>query len=154
MNREVHVRFWEGLGVRFPRATRLVILFSEEADAREVKEQLPERFGKYGLKIHPEKTQLVDFRQPDRQERGRKAATFSFLGFTHYWGRTRRGGQAVKKKTAKQKLNKAIGAMDDWCKRNRHQKVKVQHAVLCQKIRGHYALLWDNRQHPKPWPVL
>ena len=23
MNREVHVRFWEGLGVRFPRATRL-----------------------------------------------------------------------------------------------------------------------------------
>ena len=24
MNREVHVRFWEGLGVRFPRATRLI----------------------------------------------------------------------------------------------------------------------------------
>jgi hypothetical protein len=23
MNREVHVRFWEGLGVRFPRATQL-----------------------------------------------------------------------------------------------------------------------------------
>jgi len=23
MNREVHVRFWEGVGVRFPRATRL-----------------------------------------------------------------------------------------------------------------------------------
>ena len=22
MNREVHVRFWEGLGVRFPRATQ------------------------------------------------------------------------------------------------------------------------------------
>ena len=24
MNREVHVRFWEGVGVRFPRATRLL----------------------------------------------------------------------------------------------------------------------------------
>ena len=23
MNREIHVRFWEGLGVRFPRATHL-----------------------------------------------------------------------------------------------------------------------------------
>ena len=123
--------------VRF--ADDFVILFTEEAEAREVKAQLPERFGKYGLEIHPEKTQLVDFRHPYRQERGRKPATFSFLGFTHYWGRTRRGGQAVKKKTAKEKLCKAIGVMDDWCKQNRHEKVRVQHTNLCQKIRGHYA---------------
>ena len=25
MNREIHVRFWEGLGVRFPRATHWVL---------------------------------------------------------------------------------------------------------------------------------
>ena len=25
MNREVHVRFWESAGVRFPRATQLVV---------------------------------------------------------------------------------------------------------------------------------
>lgn len=26
MNREIHVRFWEGLGVRFPRATHCTFL--------------------------------------------------------------------------------------------------------------------------------
>ena len=25
MSREVHVRFWESVGVRFPRATRLIV---------------------------------------------------------------------------------------------------------------------------------
>jgi hypothetical protein len=32
MSREIHVRFWEGVGVRFPRATRLRtgVLFQEE----------------------------------------------------------------------------------------------------------------------------
>ena len=29
-------------------------------------EVLPKRFGKYGLTLHPEKTQLVDFRRPRR----------------------------------------------------------------------------------------
>ena len=28
MNREVHVGFWEGVGVRFPRATRLLRIWS------------------------------------------------------------------------------------------------------------------------------
>ena len=60
MSREVHVRFCEGLGVRFPRATRLVIGFRDERDARRVMEVMPKRFGKYGLTIHPTKTNSFD----------------------------------------------------------------------------------------------
>jgi hypothetical protein len=61
MSREVHVRFREGLGVRFPRATRLVIGFREESDARRCLAALKERFAKFGLELHPDKTRLIEF---------------------------------------------------------------------------------------------
>ena len=66
MGRELHVRFREGLGVKLPRATRLVMGFACEEDARRVLDVLPKRFGKYGLTIHPEKTRLVPFERPSR----------------------------------------------------------------------------------------
>lgn len=133
--REVRPRLrGEALLVRF--ADDFVILLSDPTDASELKELLPERFGQYGLTIHPEKTKLVDFRRPVPSD---KADTFDFLGFTHYWGKTRKGGTAVKRKTCAKKMRKALGAIDDWCKKNRHRPLKRQHEKLCQKIQGHYA---------------
>src|SRR6202040_2152008 len=69
MGREFHVRFREGLGAKFPRATRLIMGFACEEDARRVLEVLPKRFGKYGLTVHPDKTRLVPFESPERKER-------------------------------------------------------------------------------------
>ena len=82
-------------------ADDFVILFTHEDDARRVMEVLPKRFGKYGLTLHPDKTRLVPFRRPPRKadgggtDRDDRPGTFDLLGFTHYWGRTRRGGWAV-----------------------------------------------------------
>ena len=45
MSREAPVRFREGLGVKLPRATRLVIGFRDRSDARRVMEVLPKRCG-------------------------------------------------------------------------------------------------------------
>ena len=120
MRRELPVRFREGLGVKFPRATRLVIGFAREDDARRVMEVLPKRLSKYGLTIHPEKTRLVRFqlRQDDDSETEERdppePRTFDFLGFTHYWGRSQRGGWVVKRKTANSRLKRG----DDSCCRN------------------------------------
>ena len=55
------------------------------------------RFEKYGLSLHAEKTRLVPFGRPaDTTEPpkadGPSAGTFDFLGFTHYWGKSRKGG--------------------------------------------------------------
>ena len=95
MSGDVHVRFCERLGGRFPGATRLVIGFQYEEDARRVMKVLPKRFGNYGLELHPEKSRLLDFSRPARtQKSGRGANTFDFVGFTHYWARSRRGHQA------------------------------------------------------------
>ena len=71
-------------------ADDFVIGFSEKADALRVQKVLAQRFTKYGLELHPDKTRLVRFGSPNRRG-GPPPETFDFLGFTHFWGRTRRG---------------------------------------------------------------
>jgi hypothetical protein len=48
MSREVHVRFREGLGVQFPRATRHLAVFELAEDAQRFMRVLPLRLGKFG----------------------------------------------------------------------------------------------------------
>jgi len=141
MRRELHVRFREGAGVRFPRATRLVIAFSSESDARRVMEVMPKRFGKYGLTLHPEKTRLVRFQRPsseDGYKRGNRPGSFDLLGFTHYWGKSRRGHPVIKRRTARNRLRRALVAIALWCRTSRHLPVGEQQRSLNLKLRGHY----------------
>jgi group II intron reverse transcriptase/maturase len=121
--------------IRF--ADDFAMVFERKDDAQRVHEVLPKRFGKYGLKIHPDKTRLVDFRHPWYSKR--KPGTFDFLGFTHYWGKTRKKGFCVKKKTSSKKMRRSLKAMHTWCKKNRHEKLAWQHQKICQKLQGHYA---------------
>jgi group II intron reverse transcriptase/maturase len=116
-----------------------VIGCEREEDARRVLEALPKRLGKYGLAIHPEKTRLVPFQAPRAgTPRGEHNDTFDFLGFTHYWGKSRRGYWVVKRRTMRRRLRRAMKMMADWCRWNRHRPLKEQYEVLCQKLRGHY----------------
>jgi group II intron reverse transcriptase/maturase len=125
-------------------ADDFVIGFTDEADARRVLEVLPKRFGKYGLALHPDKTRLVPFqRPPPRADRTgpprERPGTFDFLGFTHYWGRSRKGYNVVKQKTAASRLRRAIRTVADWCKRSCHRPLSAQHRELSRKLTGHYA---------------
>jgi RNA-directed DNA polymerase len=72
MRREFHVRFCEGAGVRFPRATRLVILCRSQSEAQRALAEVEEWTTAAGLRLHPEKTRIVDATQ-----RG----GFDFLGY-------------------------------------------------------------------------
>jgi len=72
-------------------ADDLVMVFSDRRDAIRVQEVLPKRVERFGLTLHPEKTRLVRFQRPRRDGSGPKSESFDFLGFTHYWGRSRRG---------------------------------------------------------------
>jgi hypothetical protein len=137
MSREVHVRFREGAGVRFPRATRRVIGCELEKDARRITEVLPKRFAKYGLESNAEKTTLVDFGRPQRPPAGRPPGTFSVLGFVHYWGKTWRGGYTSKRKTEGKRLRRTLSIFWRWCRDNRHRPLQEQYALLCAKLRGY-----------------
>lgn len=119
-------------------ADDVVIVCEMETDARRLMEVLPKRFGAYGLTLHPTKTRLIDFRQPSFRARRSERDTFEFLGFTWYWGRTRRGGWAVWLKTSGKRLTRALKSVNQWCRKNRHLKVREQIKTLSAKLRGHY----------------
>jgi RNA-directed DNA polymerase len=126
-------------------ADDFVIGATREDDARRIMEVLPKRMSKYGLTVHPEKTRLIRFQadnavDPATEERDPPAPrTFDFLGFTHYWGRSLRGGWVIKRKTAKGRLKRALQAISGWCRANRHEPMELQHQKLSEKLRGHYA---------------
>jgi group II intron reverse transcriptase/maturase len=126
----------EGEAALIRYADDYVILCTSKRDAQRIEAVLPKRFGKYGLKIHGEKTRLLDFRRPTGA--GGQPETFVFLGFTHYWGKSRKGYWVVKRKTAKQKLKAAIRRVYEWCKEHRHDPVKEQWRILGVKLKGHY----------------
>lgn len=130
-----------GRAILIRYADDFVIGFTHEQDARRVWEVLPKRFGKYGLTIHPEKTRLVPFHKPrgPKQPSGHDGpGTFDFLGFTHYWARSRKGYWVIKQKTASSRFTRAVQAISEWCRKNRHLPLAEQHRVLCQKLRGHF----------------
>lgn len=126
-------------------ADDFVIGFTEESDAQRVLKVLPQRFGRYGLTIHPDKTRLVPFREPQRADPGKGTGsggppgTFMLLGFTHYWCRSRRGNWVVKRKTASSRLSRAMRSIAVWCRFNRHRPLQEQQQTLSQKLRGHFA---------------
>jgi RNA-directed DNA polymerase len=129
-------------------ADDFVILFAREADARRVLDVLPKRLGKYGLTLHPEKTRLVSFCRPKgrRKDRGGSGGgddppgpgTFTFLGFTHYWGKSRKGNWIPKRKTSKKSFAKGLRAISYWLRDHRHWPLDEQHLRLTRALKGHY----------------
>ena len=120
-------------------ADDFIIGFEMETDAKRVMAVLPKRFNRFGLTIHPEKTKLVKFQNPSSSKAATKGAgTFDYLGFMHYWAKSRQGDWIVKRKTSGKKLRQKITAIWDWCKHNRHISVREQQQMLNSRLIGHY----------------
>jgi hypothetical protein len=117
------------------------LVFERADDARRVLAVLAKRFAKYGLRLHPETTRLVDFRSPLRAGLGgsQRERSFGLLGFTHFWGRSRTGRWVIQRKTAKERFTRALRKGDRWCRKFRHRPVRDQHVALSRKLAGHYA---------------
>ena len=142
MSREVHVRFREGLGVQFPRATRLICCFEREDDAMKYQTVLPKRLGRYSLEVAEEKTKLIRFGRFARRDCQRRdegaPATFDFLGFTHYCGLSRAGRFKLKRKTSGKKLRAKLKELRLWFHHQLSTPVGVMWHTLNAKLRGHY----------------
>jgi RNA-directed DNA polymerase len=132
-----------GKGELVRYADDFVMVFQHRRDAERMMAVLPKRFGKYGLELHSEKTRMVRFVSPANRRYGGSAkgkpGSFDFLGFTHYWGRTRKGTWVAKRKTAKTRLRRTLKRANAWLRRRRHHPVKWQHKKLSQALNGHYA---------------
>lgn len=121
--------------VRF--ADDYVAGFSLKSDAERVYKVLPKRFERFGLKIHPEKSRMVQFSEPYWKQ-GKGPGSFAFLGFTHYWAQKLKGGWTIKRKTQSKRLSRFMDGIRDWCREHRHQPLADQWQTLSAKLRGHY----------------
>lgn len=122
-------------------ADDIMIAFASEDDARKVMRVLAKRFDRFGLRLHPDKTRLVRFEKPRPSGGGGgdEPGTFDLLGFTHYWGRSRRGKWVVKRRTARDRFARVMRHFHQWCRKNRHRRVEEQHRILTKKLKGHDA---------------
>ncbi len=121
-------------------ADDFVIGFSSKRDAESFQEKLKERFARYGLEIHPQKTRLVGFKRPSKYARKDepKPESFDFLGFTHYWGTSLKGNNVVHRKTSGKRFTRALKAMKEWGWAHRHLPLKQQQEQINRQLSGHY----------------
>ena len=127
--------------VRF--ADDVIVGFQYEADARRFWAELGERFAKFGLELHPDKTRLIEFGRYAAGRRGRrglgKPETFDFLGFTHMCARTKSGRFFVRRKTIAKRMRAKLAEIKTQLKRRRHDPIPVQGQWLGAVVRGHRA---------------
>ena len=86
--------------------------FQRKEDAERFLREARERFARFDLELHPDKTRLVEFgryAKAGRRKRGLgKPETFDFLGFTHYCATTRKGRFRVGRKPMAKRMNRTL----------------------------------------------
>ena len=114
----------------------MVICCEYERDALRVRKALGGRLARYKLALNEQKTRLVDFTRPRNGQS--RPDVFDFLGFTFYWGRSRKGAPLPKVKTCGKRLNAKLKAVNAWGRtiRSRYPLYYIW-AVFCAKLRGH-----------------
>jgi group II intron reverse transcriptase/maturase len=111
-------------------------------DADRFLSELEERLAEFNLEISQEKTRSIKFGRrvwQQAQRDGIKVATFDFLGFTHYCGKSRKGWFVMGHKTSKQRLNAKLTSNNSWLKSIRNMiSLKELWPVIKAKLIGHY----------------
>ena len=123
-------------------ADDFVVCFQVEVDAKRFRIAMEERLNQFGLEIAPEKTHCIEFGAfaiKRAKARGERAATFDFLGLTHYCSRSRNGRRfRMKRKTISKRLTAKLLAYKAWLKKNRILSTPEILKKTAMKLRGHY----------------
>jgi group II intron reverse transcriptase/maturase len=123
-------------------ADDFIVGFEHEQDARRFLDALRQRFEKFALSLHPEKTRLIEFGRSaanDRKRRGLgKPETFNFLGFTFICGKSRRGNFLIKRKSRRDRMRAKLQAIKQELRRRMHQPIPVQGKWLRQVVTGYF----------------
>jgi group II intron reverse transcriptase/maturase len=136
--------------VRF--ADDIVVGFQDRSDAEQFLVELRERFAKFRLELHSDKTRILEFGRfaaANRRRRGQgKPETFDFLGFTHSCDVTRKGKFIVLRQTKKKRMQRKLKAVKAELRRRLHQPVLEVGAYLGSVVRGHFQYYGVPRNGP------
>jgi group II intron reverse transcriptase/maturase len=134
----------------FRFADDFVACFQYREDAERFQQSLKERLKEFGLEMAEEKTRCIEFGRFAREnatKRGEKPKEFTFLGFTHYCGKTKEGYFKVKRRTSRKKMGQSLSKFTRWAKKAR-QVLRKGEMLREARIRvighlGYYAIT-DN----------
>jgi group II intron reverse transcriptase/maturase len=118
-----------GQAYYFRFADDFLACFQYRSDAKAFREQLEDRLQGFGLELAPEKTRCIEFGRFARErarKKGCKPQEFTFLGFTHYCGKTRKGYFKLKRRTSRKKFGLSLNKFGDWARRSRNILSKAQ----------------------------
>ena len=105
-----------------------------QAEAERFYAALGPRLEKFGLILAAEKTRILPFGRQQPPGQGR----FEFLGFEFYWGQDQAGKAHLKRRTARAKLRASLQRFTQWCRENRHRRLRELFKQLNVKLRGYY----------------
>ena len=124
-------------------------------DAERIEKALKNRFNRYELEIHPDKSRRFSFGRfetVNAKKQNRRANTFDFLGFTHFCDKTLKGFFKVGRRTSRKKYVKKCSEMTEWLKRVRNKaKPKEWWDILKSKLRGHYQYYGVSGNSERIW---
>lgn len=122
-------------------ADDFVVGFEHERDALAFRAELCERFAKFGLELHPDKTRILEFGRYAAHNRARrgegKPETFDFLGFTHICAKTRNGRFTVRRQTMKKRFRAKLSEVKAELRRRMTRPIPEQGAYLRMVLTGH-----------------
>jgi RNA-directed DNA polymerase len=122
-------------------ADDFVVGFEHQADAARFHHELAERFAKFKLKLHPQKTRVIEFgyyAANNRKRRGKgKPETFNFLGFTHICGKKRSGMFTVYRRTMSKRKRAKLKEVKTELRKRMHHRVAEVGKWLRSVVAGH-----------------
>ncbi|PYU01199.1 MAG: group II intron reverse transcriptase/maturase [Acidobacteria bacterium] len=122
-------------------ADDFVVGFAHQADAEQFHHELAERFAKFKLKLHPEKTRVIEFGRlavQNRKARGQgKPETFNFLGFTHICSQTRKGKFTIGRRTMSKRKRAKLKEIKMELRQRLHYPVPEVGSWLRSVVAGH-----------------
>ena len=126
--------------VRF--ADDIVMGFEHRTDAERFHQDLRDRFHKFALELHPDKTRLIEFGRfaaDNRKRRGDgKPESFDFLGFTHACDRTRNGRFIVLRQTIAKRMRAKLAEIKCELRRRLHHSTPSVGRWLRSVVQGHF----------------
>ena len=133
-------------------ADDFVVGFQHESDARRFLEDVRERFRKFNLELHADKTRVIEFGRfasERRERRGQgKPETFNFLGFTHICDKTRKGRFTVLRRTIAKRMHAKLKSLKEILRRRMLLPVAEVGRWLAQVLSGHYRYFGVPRNYP------
>jgi group II intron reverse transcriptase/maturase len=122
-------------------ADDFVAVFWNYAEAARFRREMDERLAAFGLRVAPEKTALLNFDASLLQGAGRpteKPVAFTFLGFTHFRAKTRKGTVHIGRTPGIKTRERFIAKIAEWLRTNRHRSVWEHQAHLIKALNGFF----------------